>query len=126
MFCVTCGRTIFSRIFAMGERSEIGRYDVPSSGFLFGFSIGTILASFQMWGIVLLFRDFSSRVLRYSSAMGPRCFRCFMLMLSGPVELLFLAVLMACLTCSVEMGTCVDCSFCVFSGFPCLLLISWG
>lgn len=28
-------------------------------------------------------------------ALGPRCFRCLMLMLSGPVELLFLACLIA-------------------------------
>jgi len=30
---------------------------------------------------------------------GPRCFRCLMLMLSGPVELLFLADLMAWVVC---------------------------
>ena len=27
--CVICGKTISSRVFAMGERSEIGLYDVP-------------------------------------------------------------------------------------------------
>ena len=32
-------------------------------------------------------------------ARGPRCFRCLMLMLSGPVELLFLAALMAWVVC---------------------------
>ena len=82
----------------MGERREIGLYDEPRPGSLFGFSIGTILASFQIWGIILLFRDFVSNCLRYSLAKGPRCLRCFMLMLSGPVELLFFADLMACMT----------------------------
>ena len=34
-------------------------------------------------------------------AIGPRCLRCLMLMLSGPVELLFLLLFTAFLTCSV-------------------------
>ena len=39
---------------------------------------------------------------RYFSLRLPMCLRCFMLMLSGPVELLFL-LLIAILTCSVVM-----------------------
>ena len=42
---------IFSSVLAMGERSDIGLYEVPIDGSLFGLGIGIILASFQMWGI---------------------------------------------------------------------------
>ena len=48
IFCVICGKTIFSRVFAMGERSKIGLYEDPELGSLFGLGIGIILASFQM------------------------------------------------------------------------------
>ena len=37
-----------------------------------------------------------------------------MLMLSGPVELLFLLFLIAVCTCSVVMFICVGCSLCTF------------
>ena len=37
-----------------------------------------------------------------------------MLMLSGPVELLFLLFLIAACTCSVVMFICVGCSLCTF------------
>ena len=40
---------------------------------------------------------------RYFSPSLPMCLRCFMLMLSGPVELLFLLLLIAAWTCSVVM-----------------------
>ena len=46
-------------------------------------------------------------------AMGPTCFRCFMFILSGPVELLLLDVLIAEITCSVVMSMRVDFSFLV-------------
>lgn len=36
---------------------------------------------------------------RYFMATGPKCLRCLMLMLSGPVELLFLASFMAVCVC---------------------------
>ena len=35
--------------------------------------------------------------------MGPRCFRCCMLILSGPVDLLFLAVFIAFIVCCAVM-----------------------
>jgi len=95
---------IFSRVLAIGERREIGLYDGPEPGSLLGLRIGTILASFQMWGIVLVLRAFASNDLRYSVAIGPRCCRCLILMLSGPVELLFLVDFMACMTCSVVIS----------------------
>ena len=52
MFCATLGSMIFSSVFAIGDRSEIGLYDVPMFGSLFGLGIGTILASFQIWGMI--------------------------------------------------------------------------
>ena len=44
---------------------------------------------------------------RYCSPCLPMFLRCLMLMLSGPVELLFLLFLMAVCTCSVVMIICV-------------------
>ena len=123
IFCVMCGRTIFSRVFAMGERSEIGLYEEPELGSLFGLGIGIILASFQMCGIMLLFKAFISSNLKYSMASGPKCLRCFMFMLSGPVELLFLAEFIACLTCSVVISVCADSSLCVFLSMILLCLL---
>ena len=75
--------------------------------------MGTIFASFHISGIVLELRDLLNILQRYSRAMGPKCFRCFMLMLSGPVELLFLDVLIAEITCSVVISIGVDFSFLV-------------
>ena len=49
---------------------------------------------------------------RYCSPCLPRFLRC--LMLSGPVELLFLLFLMAVCTCSVVMIICVGCSLRTF------------
>jgi len=111
MFCVMWGKTIFSRILAIGERSEIGLYEEPIPGSLLGLRIGTILASFQMCGMVLLLSALVRSCLRYSMAIGPRCLRCFMLMLSGPVELLFFADFKAFVTCSVVISICVGSIF---------------
>ena len=49
-----CGRRAFSRVFEITESSEIGRKDVPVLCSLSGFSIGMMLASFHMCGMVLL------------------------------------------------------------------------
>ena len=54
---------------------------------------------------------------RYCSPCLPMFLRCLMLMLSGPVELLFLLFLlflMAVCTCSVVMIICVGCSLRTF------------
>ena len=47
---------------------------------------------------------------RYCSPFLPM----LMLMLSGPVELLFLLFLIAGCTCSVVMFICIGCSLCTF------------
>ena len=46
------GSSAFSRTFAMGDRSDIGLYEEPSLGDLFGFGIGMMFANFQIWGIL--------------------------------------------------------------------------
>ena len=48
---VKCGSMTFSSALAIGERREMGLYEVPRKGSLFGLGIGIILASFQIWGI---------------------------------------------------------------------------
>ena len=50
---------------------------------------------------MLLLRDMLYSLVRMSSALGPRCFRCLMLMSSGPVELLFFICLIAVVVCSI-------------------------
>ena len=45
---VMYGSSIFSRIFAITERSEMGLYDVPMFMSLFGFGIGMMFASFHV------------------------------------------------------------------------------
>src|SRR6478609_6778172 len=49
-------------------------------------------------------------------ARGPKCFRCLIFTLSGPVELLFLVSFMACVVWWLEMRMGLQCSF-----FVCLL-----
>ena len=62
---------------------------------------------------MLLFKAFISSDRKYSMAIGPKCLRCFMFMLSGAVELLFLAEFIACLTCSVVISMFVDSNLCL-------------
>ena len=57
---------------------------------LFGLGIGIMLANFHMWGIMVLLRAAVYMLVRKVSPRGPMCFRCLMLRLSGPTELLFL------------------------------------
>ena len=64
-------------------------------GSLLGLGIGMILASFQRWGIVLVFSAMLYICVSSCIACGPRYFKCLMFMLSGPVELLVLDVLIA-------------------------------
>ena len=45
MWCVMYGSSVFSSVFAITERSEMGLYDVPRFMSLFGFGIGMMFAS---------------------------------------------------------------------------------
>ena len=46
-----CGSMNFSSVLAIGERRDMGLYEVPMDGSLLGLGIGIILASFLIWGI---------------------------------------------------------------------------
>ena len=54
------------------------------------FGMGTMLANFNMCGIMLLLRAAGIMLMRNAKPRGPMCFRCLMFSLSGPCELLFL------------------------------------
>ena len=71
---------------------------------LFGFGIGIILAVFHMLGMVFVLSDMLYICVRNVSALLPRCFRCFMLILLGPVELLLRACFMARCVSTIVMG----------------------
>ena len=45
MFAVMYGRRLFSRVFAIPEKRDMGMYGVPLSMSLFGFGMGTTLAN---------------------------------------------------------------------------------
>ena len=46
--CGDVRKNDFFMILAMGESREIGLYEIPRPGSLFGLGIGTIFASFQI------------------------------------------------------------------------------
>ena len=48
MLFVMYGSSVFSSIFAITERSEMGLYNVPMFMSLFGFGIGMMFASFHV------------------------------------------------------------------------------
>ena len=106
MLSVMYGRSIFSSVFAMGDSSAIGLYDFPSVLSLLGFGMGTVFAVFQIIGMMFVLSDMLYMCVSSAIALGPRCFRCLMFMLSGPVELLFFESLIACFVCSSVMCMC--------------------
>lgn len=75
MLFVTYGSMTFSRVLAIGDRRDIGLYEVPMEASLFGFGIGMILASFHICGMVLVLRERFKSEVRYVMASGPRCLR---------------------------------------------------
>ena len=83
---------------------------MPSVASLPGFGIGIILAIFHVWGIVLVLTERLKIAVRYVSAVFHRC---LMFMLSGAVELLFFACLMASEVCSIVIRVGVDFSLLV-------------
>ena len=95
------GRLIFFSVIAMGESSAMGMQDVPSVASLSGLGIGIILAIFHVWGNVLVLSERLKIAVKFVSAVFPRCLMCLMFMLSGPVEMLFFACLMASEVCSI-------------------------
>ena len=96
------GRMSRSRIFMAGQRRETGRYEVDSSAGLFGFSRGIIIDVFQMAGMELVLIERLKIVVRYRRPWSPRCFRCSVEILSGPMALDALAFFMASLVAEKE------------------------
>ena len=56
----------------------MGLYEVPLSMSLLGFEMGTMLANFHMYGIMLVLRAGFNMLMRNASAGGPMCYRCLM------------------------------------------------
>ena len=75
---------------------------------LFDCRISMIFVGFHVRGMMLYM------LVRYASSSGPMCFRCVMLTLSDPVELLFLLCFIAAWTCVVVSVVLVVCSLSVF------------
>ena len=98
MLCVLYGRITFSIVFAITDRRDMGLYDVTMLMSLLGLGIGMMLANFHTGGILLSLSAALYMFVRYFSPSLPMCLRCFMLLLSGPVELLFLLLLIAAWT----------------------------
>ena len=70
------------------------------------------MAIFHVYGIVFVLRERLKIAVRYVSAVTPRCLRCLIFMLSGPVEL-FLACFIASEVCSIVICIGVDFSLLV-------------
>ena len=110
MFAVMKCKRLFSSVFAITERRDMGLYDLPLSMYLFGFGMGTMLANFHMCGIMLMLRVVFN--MRNACPRVPMCFRCLMFSLSGPCELLFLLCFIASWTwvvVSVMLYPCIVC-----------------
>ena len=76
-----------------------------------GFGIGMINYDFHIAGIQQVVAERLKRVVMYSIALGPRCFKWKMLSLSGPKALLFLQLLIAFITRSVVNVCTISNSF---------------
>ena len=61
-----------STIFSINERMDMDLYEVPRS--MSGFGMGTMLANFQMRGIMVLLRAVLN-IVKNASLRGPMCFR---------------------------------------------------
>ena len=65
-----------SPVSAITESRDMGLYEVPLSMSLLGFGMGTMLANFNMCGIMLVLRAIFNMLVRNASPRGPMCFRC--------------------------------------------------
>ena len=85
----------FSKSFESVDKREIGLYKEGCFGYLFGLSIGIMLACFQNGGIILCVHARFRMLVNVWMAVGPRCLRCKLEILSGPSALEFLRVFIA-------------------------------
>ena len=61
---------LFSSVFAITERSDMGLYGVPLSMFLLGFGMRTMLTNFHMYGIIFVLRAVFNMFVRNASPRG--------------------------------------------------------
>ena len=104
--CVIYGRITFSSVFAITHRRDIGLSDVPMLMSVLDLGTGMMLANFHTCGIWVSLSAALYMFVRYFSPSMPMCSRYFMLMLSGPVELLFLLLLIAVVDCCLDLISC--------------------
>ena len=69
------GRIRDSSTFGAAQRSEIGRYEVPTEVYLSGFGIGMINEDFHIAVIRQVVTERLKRAVMYSMALGPRFFK---------------------------------------------------
>ena len=84
MFAVMQGSKLFSSVFAITERRDMGLHEVPLSMGLLGFGMGHLLANFHMCGIMLVLRVVFNMLVRNAHQRWSMCFRYVMFNLSGP------------------------------------------
>ena len=100
---------MFSLVFTITERSEMGVYDVPVFISLLGFDIGMMFANSHVYMIMFIFRAMLYMLVRNASPSGPMWFRCLLFTLSGPVELLFLLCFIGIGLYGFSMALIIDC-----------------
>ena len=77
VFGMLCkGRKLFSSVFAITERRDMGLYEAPLSMSLLSFGRETMLANFYMCGIMLVLRSVFNMLVRNASILGARCLIC--------------------------------------------------
>ena len=89
------GRISVSSTLAAGQRSELGRKDLPCDESLPGFGNGMMVDIFQMDGRRLLVMESLYSAARKFKTKGPRCLRWKMVRPSGQNALLLLQPLIA-------------------------------
>ena len=89
LFAVMLGRRLFSSVFAITERRDMGPSEVPLSMSLFWEGNYNSQLSYVLYYVVVM-----SSFVRNASPRGHMSFRCLMLCLLGSCELLFYFVLL--------------------------------
>ena len=95
---------------------------------LLGLGTGIMFAVFHILGMMLVFSAKVYSCVIYVMALGPRCFKCCMFMLSGPSDLLFFECLSACFVWSsvsvIGVGESDFTFFWIFRLFLCVLCVT--
>ena len=114
---------LFSSVFAITERRDMGLHEVPLSMSLLGFGMGTMLSNFHMCGIMLVLREVFNMLVRNASPRGPMCFRCLMFSLSAHCELFFVTLFYCLLDLSCGECDVISVYFmcCSVNGSVCLV-----